>query len=197
MISKFLLGGDHIDTNRRLINTFGESPLIRADNQFQSLTKGRIEIGNNVIGSSDSLILSGSIIGDNTLIAANSLAIGRYEENSVIGGNPAKVIGKLNSYSLPWWNMDIESISKFFQDKKLSSFNENHLKNFSICFSAVNLVQGKVADIKFEGLRSNGVFIPKEKIRDKHLNYLNQQPSTSGDILVSDEIFDDLITCFP
>lgn len=49
-------------------------------------------IGNDVILYTNSQILGGVTIGDNTIIAANSLVINDVEGNQVVAGNPAKPI---------------------------------------------------------------------------------------------------------
>lgn len=51
-----------------------------------------IRIGKNVWIGAGCAILDGSVVGDNTVIVANSLVNRRYPPNSVLQGNPAKVI---------------------------------------------------------------------------------------------------------
>jgi acetyltransferase-like isoleucine patch superfamily enzyme len=57
---------------------------------------GRIKIGNNVFIGSNCTILPNTIIGNNCIIGAGSVIRGRFPDNSVIIGNPAKVILKMN-----------------------------------------------------------------------------------------------------
>ena len=54
-------------------------------------SKGTV-IGNNVLIGSNSVVVDGAHIGDNVMIGANSLISGTIPENSVVQGNPAKVI---------------------------------------------------------------------------------------------------------
>jgi len=54
-----------------------------------------IEIGSNVWIGRGSLILPGSIIGDNVIIAANSVVKGTINNNSLYGGTPARFIKML------------------------------------------------------------------------------------------------------
>ena len=60
-----------------------------------SSSKG-IQIGNNVWIGAGSTILDGSVIGDNTVVVANSLVNRRYPPNTMLQGNPAKVILRRN-----------------------------------------------------------------------------------------------------
>jgi acetyltransferase-like isoleucine patch superfamily enzyme len=58
----------------------------------QGVTSQGISIGNNVWVGASSVILDGSQIGDNSIVVANSLVNRRFPPNSIIQGNPAKVI---------------------------------------------------------------------------------------------------------
>jgi acetyltransferase-like isoleucine patch superfamily enzyme len=55
---------------------------------------GRITIGSNVFIGSNSIILYNTTIGNNCIIGAGSVVRGHFPDNSVIVGNPAKVIMK-------------------------------------------------------------------------------------------------------
>ena len=57
---------------------------------------GEIKIGNNVFIGSDCLIMLNTTIGDNSIVGAGSVVRGNFPENSVIIGNPAKVILNIN-----------------------------------------------------------------------------------------------------
>jgi len=54
-----------------------------------------IVIGNNVWIGLNCIVLKGSIIGDNCVVAAGSTVKGIFPENSLLQGNPAKVVKKL------------------------------------------------------------------------------------------------------
>jgi len=53
---------------------------------------GRVKIGNNVFIGNNCTILPNTTIGDNCIIGSGSVLRGKFPENSVIVGNPAKVI---------------------------------------------------------------------------------------------------------
>ena len=57
---------------------------------------GKIKIGNNVFIGNNCTILPNTIIGDNCIIGAGSVVRGKFAENSVIVGNPAKVVLKMS-----------------------------------------------------------------------------------------------------
>ena len=51
-----------------------------------------IRIGNNVWIGAGSTILDGTVLGDNTIVVANSLVNRRYPGDVILQGNPAKII---------------------------------------------------------------------------------------------------------
>jgi acetyltransferase-like isoleucine patch superfamily enzyme len=57
---------------------------------------GKIKIGNNVFIGNNSTILPNTIVGDNCIIGAGSVVRGKFPDNSVIFGNPAKTVLKMN-----------------------------------------------------------------------------------------------------
>lgn len=54
-----------------------------------------IVIGNNVWIGINSIILKGSVLGDNCVVSAGSVVKGVYDANSLIMGNPAEVVKKI------------------------------------------------------------------------------------------------------
>lgn len=61
-------------------------------------SSGEVKIGNNIFIGINSIILKGVTIGDNSIIGAGSVVTSDIPENSVAGGNPAKVICSLDEY---------------------------------------------------------------------------------------------------
>lgn len=58
---------------------------------------GQIKIGNNVFIGNNCTILPNTFIGNNCIIGAGSVVRGRFPDDSVIIGNPAKVVMSLTS----------------------------------------------------------------------------------------------------
>lgn len=54
-----------------------------------------IMIGKNCFIGCNSIILKGTILGDGCVVGAGAVVAGQFEKNSVIVGNPARVIRKL------------------------------------------------------------------------------------------------------
>lgn len=62
----------------------------------QEVTRQGIRIGSNCWIGAKVTVLDGSIIGNNCVIAANSVVRGRYPDNVLIGGVPSKILRKLD-----------------------------------------------------------------------------------------------------
>ncbi len=61
----------------------------------QSLTPNAVKIGKNVWIGSDCTILPGVEIGDGAIVGAGSVVTKSVPENTIVAGNPAKVIRKI------------------------------------------------------------------------------------------------------
>lgn len=61
-------------------------------------TFARVQIGNNVFIGMSSILLPGTKISDNSIVAAGSVVKGIYPDSALIAGNPAKVIGTVDDY---------------------------------------------------------------------------------------------------
>ncbi len=61
---------------------------------------GKIIIGDNVFIGSNCTILPNTTIGNNCIVGAGSVVRGRFPDNSVIAGNPAKAITNMNVQKL-------------------------------------------------------------------------------------------------
>lgn len=54
-----------------------------------------VHIGKNCFIGCNALILKGTVLGDGCVVGAGAVVSGKYEDNCVIAGNPAKVVKKL------------------------------------------------------------------------------------------------------
>ena len=63
-----------------------------AENNLNKYT-GEIYIGNNVSIGANTILVYGANLSDNTIVAAGSVVTKKFPPNSIIGGNPARVIG--------------------------------------------------------------------------------------------------------
>lgn len=59
---------------------------------------GRVKIGNHVMVGAKSTILANVQIGDNVVIGAGSVVTKDVPSNSVVAGNPARIISSLDEY---------------------------------------------------------------------------------------------------
>ena len=58
-----------------------------------------VRIGNNVFVGAKSILLPGTTIGDNCIIGAGSVVKGNIPSNSIVVGNPSKVVAKLDEWA--------------------------------------------------------------------------------------------------
>ncbi|GMK41170.1 transferase [Paenibacillus sp. CCS19] len=56
-----------------------------------------VTIGKNCFIGCNSIILKGTVLGDGCVVGAGAVVSGVYEDNSIIAGNPARVVKKLNA----------------------------------------------------------------------------------------------------
>lgn len=81
------------------------------------ISKGAIEVGNDVWIGTHCVILSGSTIGTGAIIAANSVVSGNIPPYAIAAGSPARVIKyRFDEETISrllkteWWNWDKETI---------------------------------------------------------------------------------------
>lgn len=91
--------GDHtmIGGNAKILdNDFHPIEAQARIEDDKSMIRSRpIVIGKNCFIGCNSLILKGTVLGDNCVVGAGAVVSGKFEDNCVIAGNPAKVIKKL------------------------------------------------------------------------------------------------------
>lgn len=70
---------------------------------------GKIKIGDNVYIGNDSLIMPGVTINSNVIVAAGSIVTKSIPEGMIVGGNPARIIGSLESFEKKMSKYNLES----------------------------------------------------------------------------------------
>ncbi|MGG0461918.1 acyltransferase [Priestia aryabhattai] len=77
-----------------------------------------ISIEDNVFIGARALIMPGVTIGKNTIVAAGSIVTKSIPENSVVAGNPARIISTLEEYKV--------KINKQFNDSMSNVYDNNY-----------------------------------------------------------------------
>ncbi|MCR4580916.1 MAG: acyltransferase [Bacilli bacterium] len=99
----------------------GINYMNKNDNMQQLLRP--IEIMNNVFIGCNSIILGGVRIGNNVVVGAGSVVTKDVPDNSVVAGNPAKVIKTFDEYidkrTKEFYSYDIDTLwNHFYENKK-------------------------------------------------------------------------------
>ncbi|MFV8280294.1 acyltransferase [Christiangramia marina] len=81
-------------------------------------TFGKISIGNNVYIGSCALILPGVKIGDNVVIGAGTVVTKSVTQNSIVAGNPAKVVGDVRNLKDKMVQLNLQSKGMDYESKK-------------------------------------------------------------------------------
>ena len=80
-----------IDPEQRLQQMHSEHPGEMVD----LIPAKEIHIGKNCFIGCNSIILKGTVLGDNCVVGAGAVVSGKFEDNCVIAGNPARVIKRM------------------------------------------------------------------------------------------------------
>ena len=62
----------------------------------------RIEVGDNVFIGKKSIIMPGTIVGDNVIVGAGTVLRGKIESGSIIIGNPSQKVGDIYEQAKKW-----------------------------------------------------------------------------------------------
>jgi virginiamycin A acetyltransferase len=96
-----------------------QANIFKKEKKYDIYSNGNITIGNDVWIGTQSVILSGSEIGNGAIIAANSVVNGIIPPYAIAAGSPAKVlkyrfekeiIDQLEK--IEWWNWSLEKIKQ-------------------------------------------------------------------------------------
>lgn len=67
-------------------------PVARKNNDNSKIGHAPVVIGENVFIGMNSIVLKGTKIGNNCVVGAGSVVHGEFPDNSIIAGNPARII---------------------------------------------------------------------------------------------------------
>jgi len=90
---------------------------------------GKIEVGNNVFIGSNCTILPNTIIGNNSIVGAGSVVRGHFPDNSVILGNPAKIIGDMRMQRFLYRRSPGRMATSNMSDQRKRPLVVEHFKN--------------------------------------------------------------------
>ncbi len=91
--------GDHttITSGVKLLTHDGSTWLVN-DEKGRRYSFNRITIGSNVFVGVNSIVMPGVSIEDNVIVAAGSVVTKSVPQGTIVGGNPAKIIGSFDDY---------------------------------------------------------------------------------------------------
>lgn len=123
--------GNHVQiTSGTKIFTHGAAWVLRLKYPDMDFF-GRVVIKDNVYIGNNCLIMPGVIIGSNVIIAAGSVVTKSIPDGCVVGGNPSRVIGDINSFENKMSEVNLKCKGMNSQDKRkffLSLPKHNFLK---------------------------------------------------------------------
>lgn len=96
--------------------------------EFTNLdTFGKVIIKNNVYIGNNSLIMPGVTIGNNVIIGAGSVVTKSVPDNTVVAGNPAKIISdiEITKQNMVLYNVGTKKMSYEAKKKNLLSLSED------------------------------------------------------------------------
>lgn len=125
-----------ITSGVRFINHDASVQVVQKAIGYHGIDKvGKIQIGSNVFVGNDCILMPGIRIGDNCVIGAGSVVTKSIPDNSVVAGNPARVISNFNDYAekciehsdkYPWlWAKTSEEVKEI---RKKYFWEEDNLK---------------------------------------------------------------------
>jgi acetyltransferase-like isoleucine patch superfamily enzyme len=100
-----------ITSGVKILTHDGATWLMR-DEKGRRYSYKKTKIGNNVFIGVNAIIMPGVIISDEVIVAAGSVVTKSIPQGSIVGGNPAKVIGDFHDYKT-------NALNEFISDKDM------------------------------------------------------------------------------
>ena len=103
--SKITIGNGSVITSKVtiLVHDYSiECGLVAINKQdpvYEAVSIRPVKIGNNCFIGQQAFIKPGTVIGDNCIIGAGSVVSGNIPENSIVTGNPAKVVAQTSEWA--------------------------------------------------------------------------------------------------
>lgn len=129
-------------------------------------------IGNNVFIGVNSIVLMGAHIGNNSIVGAGAVVSGHFEDNSVIAGNPAKVICSIEDFFEKRKLKEVSAAKEYVKRWREKYNRDPSIYEMTNAFCWLYLERTPATIEKYDGLfRMNG--IDKNIVLD---NFLNSKP---------------------
>lgn len=110
--------GNHVQiTSGTKIFTHGAAWVLRNKN-YNIDFFGKVVIKDNVYIGNNVLIMAGVTIGENVIVAAGAVVTKSVPDNSIVGGNPARIIGSLDDFEQKMLSYNVNSKGMAYKEKK-------------------------------------------------------------------------------
>jgi len=122
-----------------IAHDYSWSILMKSHNMILPSGGGKIAIGNNVFIGEGATILRNVHIGNNVIIAAGAVVTKDIGDNSVVGGNPAKILMSLEEYRFKrqaHYLDEAKSNLLYLIEREQCIPNESKMKNFRFLYMA-------------------------------------------------------------
>jgi hypothetical protein len=185
-----IIGGEHTNTSSQFTGSPHISGYLQVNGHYsQPSSKGPMTIGANSVFSFGSIILSGTNLGANSLIAAGAVLTGKYPSNSVIAGVPGRKIKARFKDPPNFWQLTDGYICKLLTGELREVQTHMHYKDhdkYFIFYSNPDEI-GRLGTLEWRGIEYSGNHINLPDIPVAIKNYMNQLSEET--ITIDDELF--------